>query len=186
MHCARLLPGSATFSDQHDPTPGLTDMTLHSFTHLALRVADLRWAEEFYRDLFALEVAFREAETPEGWGTLPESAGWDDADRSGIELGLVMLHRDGLRLALDAAVQAPAHGQISHVGVFADGDELDRLRTAAPAAGCRIVTDRPQALVFDDPLGVRWELNTFAYDDPPSLSTGARTGRWLDITLSNP
>ncbi len=58
MHCARLLPGSAAFSDQHDPTPGLTDMALQSFTHLGLRVADLRRAEEFYRDLFAVKLAF--------------------------------------------------------------------------------------------------------------------------------
>jgi len=43
------------------------------------------------------------------------------------------------------------------------------------------VTDREQALIIDDPYGVRWELNAFAYDDPPSMSTGARNGKWLNL-----
>ncbi len=159
-------------------------MAMHSVTHLALRVERLREAEAFYRGLFAMEVAFREAETPDGWWTLPQSAGWDDAERAGIDLGLVMLYRDGIRLALEAADAVAADGQLSHVGVFVDEDELTRLRASAADAGCRIVQDRAQALVFDDPFGVRWELNTFPYDDPPSLSTGTRAGRWLEVAGS--
>jgi catechol 2,3-dioxygenase-like lactoylglutathione lyase family enzyme len=156
-------------------------VSLHSFTHVALRVERLREAEAFYCTLFALEVAFREAETPDGWGTLPDLADWDDAERAGIQLGLVMLQRDGIRLALEAADTVAQDGQLSHVGVFADEKELERLRQAAATNGCRIVSDRQRGLVFDDPFGVRWELNTFAYDDPRSLSTGARIGRWLNV-----
>jgi hypothetical protein len=126
-------------------------------------------------------VAFREADTPEGWATLPESADWDDAERAGIQLGLVMLQGESLRLALEAADSVATDGQLSHVGVRVDESELARLRETAARLGCEIVTDRPPALVFDDPFGVRWELNTFAYDDPPSQSTGARLGRWLDV-----
>ena len=65
-------------------------------SHLALRVSDLREAAEYYRDLLDLDVAFREAETDEGWATLPADAAWDD---SPVELEMVMLHRDGFRLA---------------------------------------------------------------------------------------
>jgi catechol 2,3-dioxygenase-like lactoylglutathione lyase family enzyme len=157
-------------------------MTLHSFTHVALCVERLRQAETLYRDLFALEVAFREAETAEGWATLPPSAGWDDAERAGLDLGLVMLHRDGLRLALEAVGAVGGSVRLSHLGVQVDGDERASVRGRAAAMGCEIVTDTERALVFVDPLGVRWELNTFAYDDPTSLSTGARGGRWLDVT----
>jgi catechol 2,3-dioxygenase-like lactoylglutathione lyase family enzyme len=156
-------------------------MSLHSVTHVALRVERLREAETFYRALFALEVAFREAETPDGWYTLPTSADWDDAQRAGIELGLVMLYRGGLRLALEAADAVAGDGQLSHVGILVDEDELTRLRGVATDVGCHIVLDRAQALVLDDPFGVRWELNSFPYDDPPSLSTGARGGRWLEV-----
>ncbi len=159
-------------------------MALHSVTHVALRVPRLREAETFYRTLFALEVAFREAETPDGWLTLPESADWDDAERAGIDLGLVMLYRGGLRLALEAAAAVAEDGQLSHLGIFVDEHELERLRGIAADAGCEIVLDRPQALTVDDPFGVRWELNSFPYDDPPSLSTGARAGRWLEVASS--
>lgn len=160
-------------------------MAVGSVTHVALRVERLREAETFYRSLFALEVAFREAETPDGWWTLPASADWDDARRAGIDLGLVMLYRGGLRLALEAADAVAKDGQLSHVGVFVDEDELTRLRGVAAEFGCQIVLDRAQALTFDDPFGVRWELNSFPYDDPPSLSTGARAGRWLEVASSD-
>lgn len=159
-------------------------MSLHSFTHVALRVERLREAEAFYCGLFELEVAWREAETPQGWYTLPESAGWGDAERAGIDLGIVMLYRDGLRLALEAVESVAEDGQLSHVGVFGDEDDLRRLREVAAGAGCDVVLDRERALIFDDPFGVRWELNSFAYDDPPSMSTGARTGSWLKVPLS--
>jgi catechol 2,3-dioxygenase-like lactoylglutathione lyase family enzyme len=159
-------------------------VALHSYTHIALRVERLRDAEALYRGLFELDVAFREAETPEGWLTLPASADWDDAERAGITLDLVMLYRDGFRLALEASDPIAEKSRLSHLGVFVDDEELARLRKVAVDVGCEIVFDHPRALIFDDPHGVRWELNTFPYDDPPGLSTGARTGRWLEIAAT--
>ena len=157
-------------------------MTLESYTHVALRVERLREAETLYRELFALEVAWREAATPDGWATLPNSADWDDAERAGIQLGLVMLFRDGFRLALEAVETVACEGQLSHLGVLVDARELSRLREAAAAVGCEIVTFREgRALIFVDPFDVQWELNTFAYENPPSMSTGVRLGRWLDV-----
>ena len=58
---------------------------------------------------------------------------------------------------------------------------MDLTAAAAGPERSSIVLDRERALIIDDPFGVRWELNTFAYDDPSSLSTGARTGGWLEI-----
>jgi catechol 2,3-dioxygenase-like lactoylglutathione lyase family enzyme len=156
-------------------------MALHGFTHLALRVQRLRDAEAFYRELFALEVAFRETETPEGWLTLRASTDWDDVEDAGIDLGLVMLYRDGLRLALEVGDEVADAGRLSHVGVFVDQDEFKRIRAAAEGLGCEIFGDDQRALIIDDPFGVRWELNSFPYEDPSSLSTGARAGRWLDL-----
>jgi Glyoxalase/Bleomycin resistance protein/Dioxygenase superfamily len=159
-------------------------MTLHSFTHVALRVERVRDAEAFYIALFSLAVAFRETETPEGWRTVPPQATWDEIDRAGAEIGLVMLHRDGLRLALEAADETARTGLLSHIGVQVDEQELQRLRERALATGCEVVLDQPgRALIIDDPFGLRWEVNTFTYDDPPSLSTGARTGGWLKLPM---
>ena len=108
-------------------------------------------------------------------------ADWEDVEGAGVEVGLVMLCRDRFRVALEAVKRVSRDGLLSHVGVYADEQELERLRACAAATGCEIVLDRERALIIDDPFGVRWELNTFAYDDPSSLSTGARIGGWLEI-----
>ncbi|HKF37774.1 MAG TPA: HAD-IA family hydrolase, partial [Ktedonobacteraceae bacterium] len=155
-------------------------MTYRAFTHIALIVTPLRQAEEFYRALFALEVAFREAEAADGWDTLPSDASWDDAEAAGISLGLCSLHRDAFTLALEDGASS-AGGRLSHIGAQVDAEDLERLRTVAPTLGCQVVQDGPTILVFDDPYGVRWEVTTTSYDDPRRLSTGARAGRWLNI-----
>jgi catechol 2,3-dioxygenase-like lactoylglutathione lyase family enzyme len=155
-------------------------MTYRAFTHIALIVTPLRQAEEFYRTLFALEVAFCEAETADGWYTLPSDAGWDDAEAAGISLGLCSLHRGAFTLALEEG-SSSGGGRLSHIGLQLDTEDLARLRTVVPTQGCQIVQDGPTILVFDGPYGVCWELTTSSYADPRRLSTGARMGRWLPI-----
>jgi catechol 2,3-dioxygenase-like lactoylglutathione lyase family enzyme len=155
-------------------------MQYRSVTHVALRVPDLRQAEEFYTALFGLQVAFREAEVADGWRTLPEGAGWQDAKAAGISLDLSVLHRDALGLALERAGEGfVAGGRLSHVGLEIGDVEMERLRQAAPGLGCQVALDRQGLLLLDDPYGVRWELTT-AYN---LRSTGAATGRWLDVSL---
>jgi hypothetical protein len=155
-------------------------MTYRAVTHIALTITPLRQAEAFYQTLFALEVAFREAETPAGWYTLPPDAGWDDAEAAEITLGLCSLHRDAFTLALEEGA-GRGGGRLSHIGVQVDAEDLARLRTVAPTLGCQIVQDAQAILVFDDPYDVRWEMTTITYDDPRRLSTGARLGRWLTL-----
>jgi catechol 2,3-dioxygenase-like lactoylglutathione lyase family enzyme len=82
-------------------------MTYQAFTHIALTVTPLRQAEEFYRTLFALDIAFREAEAADGWYTLPSDAGWDDAEAAGISLGLCSLLR--LRSLVYCTSTAPSY-----------------------------------------------------------------------------
>jgi catechol 2,3-dioxygenase-like lactoylglutathione lyase family enzyme len=153
-------------------------MRYRSVTHVALRVADLRQAEEFYVALFGLRLAFREAEVADGWRTLPEGAGWDTAQAAGISLDLSVLHRDALRLALERAGEGfVAGGRLAHVGLEVSDAEMERLLGAAPRLGCQIVQQRQGLLVLDDPYGVRWELTTaFTLRNP-----GVATGRWLDL-----
>ncbi len=69
--------------------------------------------------LFALDIAFREAEAADGWDTLPSDASWDDAEAAGISLGLCSLHRDAFTLALEDGVSSEG-GRLSHVGVQVD------------------------------------------------------------------
>lgn len=87
-------------------------MAYRGISHVAVRVNNLREAERFYSRLFGLAVAFWEAETSDGWRTLPEDASWDDAQAAGIP----PVHDDiraeshGARLDrwLDLAARAPS------------------------------------------------------------------------------
>jgi catechol 2,3-dioxygenase-like lactoylglutathione lyase family enzyme len=141
-------------------------------SHLALRVSDLREAADYYRDLLDLDVAFREAETDDGWATLPAEAAWDE---SPVELEMVMLHRDGFRLALERVDDVGGPGLLSHVGLEADAGELERLRGRVDP-----VLETERIVIFHDRYGVRWELSPADYGDPATMSSGARTGRWLE------
>lgn len=156
-------------------------MNMYGVTHIALRVVKLQDAEAFYCTLFDLTVAWREADTVDGWKTLPLDKLWSDAEAAHIHLGLVMLYRPGFALALEAVDEVAVPGQLSHIGLQVDSTELDRLRDQAVRVGCRIVHDHATTVVFDDPFGVRWEPTTIDYTDPRQYSTGARTGQWLTV-----
>ncbi|NJM07214.1 VOC family protein [Candidatus Gracilibacteria bacterium] len=156
-------------------------MAIHSVTHIALRVQDVRAAEAFYCELFDLTVAWREAETADGWRTLPEGKSWDDALTAGIDLQLVMLHNDGFALALEAVQAVQAQGTLSHLGLHVDQSTFDVLQRRAPLLGCSMVTVQHRTIVFDDPFGVRWEPTLTTFADPRQLSSGARYGHWLQV-----
>lgn len=150
-------------------------------THIALRVLTLRQAEAFYQHLFGLSIAWREALVGDTWRTLPDGASWDDAEEAGITLRLVMLYDRGFALALEASDDATSSGRLSHLGIQVSMEELDRLRRVASELGCTVTAHRAAVAIIDDPYGIRWEVTTDAYDDPPHMSTGARMGNWLEL-----
>ena len=85
-------------------------MAYRGISHVAVRVNNLRDAERYYSRLFGLAVAFWEAETSDGWRTLPEDASWDDAQAAGISLSMCLLSRNDFRLALEEDIRAESHG----------------------------------------------------------------------------
>jgi catechol 2,3-dioxygenase-like lactoylglutathione lyase family enzyme len=117
-------------------------MVYRAVTHIAIHIAPLREAEAYYRSLFGLQVAFREAEVNGVWRTLPDTAGWEEAAASGIKLGLSVLGRDSFVLALSAGTDAAAGGRLDHIGLLVDETGLIELRQRAQGLNCRSLTDR--------------------------------------------
>jgi catechol 2,3-dioxygenase-like lactoylglutathione lyase family enzyme len=152
-----------------------------SVTHVAIRVNGLPEAERYYQRLFGLEVAFREAETAEGWKTLPPEAGWEDAEAAGIALSMCMLSSGDFRLALDEGSAVDAHGVLDHVGLLIEPADLETLRERAEELHATIALERETLLIVDDRYGVRWEATTILHADPRAESNGARRGLWLDL-----
>lgn len=155
-------------------------MSLPVVTHIALTVPALRTAEEFYCALFGLSVAFREAKTAAGLATLPPGLDWTEAERAGVKLDQIMLHRPGFNLALETGESGNV-GPLSQFGVQWSEADLARLRATAPECGCQVLAERADLFVFRDPFGVQWEITTNAYDDPARYSNGVRNGRWISI-----
>jgi len=154
-------------------------MAYRNVDHVALRMHDLRAAEEYYCMLFGAHVVFREAEAGDGWRTLPPWAGWEEAEAMGITLGLSVIARDGLTLALFATPnQVPADGILDHVAVHVEEADLTAVRQLSNRLGGRLVHDRPGVLIVDDRFGVRWELTTLPEDYG---SAGEVRDRWLDV-----
>lgn len=154
-------------------------MKIETVTHIALRVSNLHEAENYYAQLFELDVAWREAETSAGWFTLPDDKTWDDAKAAGIALDLVFLWRDGFSLALEQAHVLNADGALSHIGLLVDQSMFDVLRDRVPKLQCAIHSCNTVTMVFDDRYGVRWEPTIQPYENPKAQSSGARSSRWL-------
>jgi hypothetical protein len=116
---------------------------------VAIRVTGLRQAERYYRTIFGLQVAFREAEVADGW-TLPVGAEWEDAEAAIIPLSMCFLARDGFRLALEEAPnlgpdqgkhpsrKPPAYkSQRSGLGLHANTLQTSRTMIRGPREGTR-------------------------------------------------
>jgi catechol 2,3-dioxygenase-like lactoylglutathione lyase family enzyme len=164
------------------PTPYPRYVAYRSVTHVAIRVRGLREAERYYGRLFGLEVAFREAETVDGWRTLPEDAGWEDAEAAGISLSMCVLTRDAFRLALEEDPKVESHGVLDHVGLLVEPKDLEALRARAGELDAMIALERETLLILHDRYGVRWEITTRVREDPRAESSGATRGLWLDLT----
>jgi catechol 2,3-dioxygenase-like lactoylglutathione lyase family enzyme len=147
--------------------------------HVALHVADLQEAEEYYRRVFDLEVVTREAlasgdltdDTP--WAQLPHDATWEDARLAGHEIQMVGLRRGDLLLALFPGDPQP--GTLFLVAILATAEEIAEVRGRLPN-GTAVEADQPEALTFLDPFGFRWQLCGPGFSGP-----GDAQGRWLEM-----
>jgi len=154
-------------------------MAYRGIDHIALRVPDLKAAEEYYCALFAATVLFREAPTADGWRTLPSWAGWADAEAAGFSLQLSVIGRDRVQVALFAAVEnIPASGLLDHVAIEVGADDIHAVRRGIAALGGAVQTERNGVLIFDDRFGIRWEMTTKPEDYG---NNGEMRGRWLDV-----
>jgi catechol 2,3-dioxygenase-like lactoylglutathione lyase family enzyme len=144
--------------------------------YIALFVPDLRAAESYYRELFGMELLFREARTEESWGTLPPDKDWEDAARAGLELEMVALERSGFVLALFQGGPQPP-GNVLEICFGLPPDEVAAVLSRLPEDAV-VVRDNEGRLKFDDRFGYRWTL-----DEPQSgfESYGEAEGKWLDV-----
>ena len=85
---------------------------------LAIYVPELKQSEQYYRQLYDMEVITREVERGNGlWYALPKDKGWADAGKVGIEIGILALRREEFVLAMFPCDPIP--GQLFTIGTGA-------------------------------------------------------------------
>ncbi len=137
-------------------------------------VSDLRAAEDFYRETFAMEVLGRESRGADGMTyALRPDKGWDDAKAAGVDLQFVALRRGDVVLALMAGDTQP--GQVFAMGLVMEATEIADVRSRLGDDG--VLADEPEFLEFYDPFGIRWQIST----NRDFLHAGQIANRWLDI-----
>ena len=144
-------------------------MTVDGLHHVVLEVPDLAEAEAFYRDLFDLDVLFREGTKGETFGRVPDDLDWPAAIEKGVEPGMSFLGRDAFALALaaeDEEKDADAR-RLDHIALALDAEDRDAIRDRAADLGCECRT-HSHSLFVTDRYGVEWELN--ASSPPPETS----------------
>jgi catechol 2,3-dioxygenase-like lactoylglutathione lyase family enzyme len=143
--------------------------------YIAVHVPDLRAAESFYCEAFAMDPLFRESEREDGaWHTLRPNLDWDDVHARGLVVHMVALRRDAFVLALFHGEPAP--GTVFELCVGLSHEEVGSVAERLPPTAT-VIESRPDSLRFEDPFGFRWAVQR---DDAPFRSSGEIAGRWID------
>lgn len=139
-------------------------MRIDGLHHVVFDIDDLAAGEEFYRELFGLDVAFREGEFGDDYGKVPDDLDWPTAVEAGVEPGMTFLRRDGFALALTAEPGTDS-GRLNHVALAVDDETVGDVAQRARGLGCE-VDEREDVVFVTDRYGIEWEFN--AGSPPPT------------------
>ncbi|WP_396611952.1 VOC family protein [Haloferax sp. S1W] len=134
-------------------------MTIHGLHHVVLLVDDVPEGEAYYRELFDMEVSFREGVRGSEPGTLPAEPDWDDAIEAGITPTMSFLGRDEFSLAVASATGSSGNGPVDHIALAVDDDSFESITERAEALGSTVERNAPHHRLFTDRYGLEWELN---------------------------
>lgn len=134
-------------------------MGIQGLHHLVLLVDDIPEEEAYYRELFSMEVLFREGALDGTPGTVPEDVGWDEALSKGVTPYMSFLGRDDFFLAVASADQETTTGRVDHVALAVDESAFESITERAEALGCNVEQNAPHHRILQDKLGFEWELN---------------------------
>lgn len=127
--------------------------------HLVLMVDSVPDGESYYRELFDLEVLFREAALEGEPGTVPEEVTWEEALDSGATPSMSFLGRDEFYVAVAGVGGRAGTGRVDHIALAVDDEALDAITQRATSLGCDVEENAPHHRVFVDEYDVEWELN---------------------------
>jgi catechol 2,3-dioxygenase-like lactoylglutathione lyase family enzyme len=134
-------------------------VTIRALNHIAIRVVNIRKAEEFYTDLFEMDVLGRTrlnglhqeaVESNFSW----RAAGDDGADVTYLQNGPLVLaiHRVGLGARIERSL-------LEHISLRVDATTFTRVKGQVLMRGYEIVGQSETDFAFRDPNAVVWDLD---------------------------
>jgi len=144
-------------------------------THIALPVPAVPEAEEYYASLLGLDLVYRDICVDGEWFGLQRYTDWRAAD--GATARISVLARGALVLVLSDGTPGSPHGGCE-LGLRVTLANLNDLRIRVAEHGVDFSENAAGEMRFADRLGVRWHVGIAAFNDPASMGTGARAGRW--------
>lgn len=133
--------------------------------HVAIRVANMRRAEEFYHDFFQMDVVVRARRGRDGgWEPLPPDYDWDAGVRAGIFAEMVYLRHAPLALVvLEAGRAAVFHEpRFGHISLRVSSDALAAIRGQALVRSFPVLRDQAHSFIFRDPFEITWHITDSA------------------------
>ena len=127
--------------------------------HLAIRVTNLRKAEEFYRTFLAFDLLGRARVENDETVPVGDDFDWDvegdhGADVSYLQNGPLTLavHRVGLGGRIDRAL-------LEHIAIRVDATSFTRIKGQALMRSLEVIGQSETDFAFRDPFNVVWDLN---------------------------
>lgn len=164
-----LLPYRLPDPAREPLLPAPRALRIEAIQHVAIRVADLRTAESFYREFFGMEVVWRVRHAGERWEYLPADFDWDAGIRTGIYPQYVLLRNGPLALLLQFAGRGTVfvEPRLVHLSLRVAPETLAELRAEVLVREYPVAQSDEHAFVFRDPFGITWHLTDLPGSEPP-------------------
>lgn len=144
-------------------------MAIRGVHHLVLRVDDVPESQAYYRELFGMEVLFREGGFDGEPGTVPDGVTWDEAIAAGATPYTSFLGRDAFVLGLGTAESERASERLDHVALAVDEPTFEGITNRAEELGCEVRRTAGHHRLVTDRYGIEWELNTRSRPPRPAF-----------------
>ncbi len=135
-------------------------LQLEAIDHIALRVANINQAEDFYHELLEMDVVARARRSGDGWDVMPADFDWIEGLRSGYYPELVILRNGPISIFLVNAGRGTVMNEprLAHIGLRVSTQTLATLRGIVLIRSFPVIEDNVHGFRFRDPYGMTWHL----------------------------
>ncbi|MGH2551527.1 MAG: VOC family protein [Thermomicrobiales bacterium] len=134
-------------------------VSIRALNHIALRVVSIRRAEEFYTDLFEMDVLGRTVIVGRDQEAVSTDFTWNTAGETGADISylqngplVLAIHRVGLGARIERSL-------LEHISLRLDASSFTRIKGQVLMRGYEIVAQTETDFAFRDPNNVVWDLD---------------------------